>query len=43
MSNWYKYVIDKVIPEVKRYKNIIPIEMVATEGVAELKRLLKNP
>ena len=38
-----KYVIDKVIPEVKRYKNIIPIEMVATEGVAELKRLLKNP
>ncbi len=38
-----KYVIDKVIPEVKRYKNVIPIEMPATEGVVELKRLLTTP
>ena len=38
-----KYVIDKVIPEVKRYKNVIPIEMPATEGVVELKKLLKTP
>ncbi len=35
-----KYVIDKVIPEVKRYKNVIPIVMPATEGVIELKKLL---
>jgi NAD-dependent deacetylase len=38
-----KYVIDKVIPEVKRYKNVIPIVMPATEGVIELKKLLKIP
>lgn len=38
-----KYIIDKVIPEVKRYKNVIPIEMPATEGVIELKRRLKTP
>jgi NAD-dependent deacetylase len=36
-----KYVIDKRIPTVKRYANIVPIEKPATEGVAELKRLLK--
>ena len=35
-----KYVIDKKIPEVKRYRNIIPIETTATEGLAELKKLL---
>lgn len=35
-----KYVIDKKIPPVSRYKNVIPIEMPATEGAAELKKLL---
>ncbi len=35
-----KYVIDKKIPPVKRYKNVVPIELPATEGVAELKRIL---
>ncbi len=35
-----KYVIDKRIPEVKRYKNVKPIEMAATEGMAELLKLL---
>ena len=35
-----KYVIDKHIPPVSRYKNVIPIEMPATEGVRELRRLL---
>ena len=35
-----KYVIDKKIPPVKRYKNVIPIELPATEGMAELKRIL---
>jgi len=35
-----KYVIDKNIPPVSRYKNVIPIEKVATEGVVDLMRLL---
>jgi NAD-dependent deacetylase len=35
-----KYVIDKRIPEVKRYKGVKPIEMAATEGMAELLKLL---
>lgn len=35
-----KYVIDKSIPSVSRYKNVIPIEKPATEGMAELKRIL---
>lgn len=35
-----KYVIDKNIPPVSRYRNVIPIEMPATTGVMELKRLL---
>ena len=35
-----KYVIDKKIPPVSRYQNVIPIEMTATEGLAELKRIL---
>ena len=35
-----KYVIDKRIPQVIRYDNIIPIEMPATEGVVELARML---
>ncbi|WP_118950170.1 SIR2 family NAD-dependent protein deacylase [Taibaiella helva] len=34
-----KYILDKVIPEV-RYNNVIPIEKPATEGIAELLRLL---
>jgi NAD-dependent deacetylase len=39
-SDTPKYIIDKVIPEVGRYENIIAIEGTATEGVRELKRQL---
>ena len=39
-DNVKKYIIDKKLPEVKRYKHIIPIEMPATEGLVELKKLL---
>ena len=39
-ENVVKYVIDKHIPNVKRYRNVVPIEMSATAGVLELKRLL---
>jgi NAD-dependent deacetylase len=35
-----KYVIDKRIPPVSRYKNIVPIEKPATEGMRELLQLL---
>lgn len=35
-----KYVLDKSIPSVSRYKNIIPIEKPATLGVADLKNYL---
>lgn len=35
-----KYVIDKRIPSVDRYRNIIAIEKPATEGVKELKKFL---
>jgi len=35
-----KYVIDKHIPSVSRYKNVLPIEKPATEGVVELLQLL---
>ena len=35
-----KYVIDKSIPPVSKYKNVVPIEMPATEGVVELRRHL---
>jgi NAD-dependent deacetylase len=35
-----KYILDKRIPPVSRYNNVIPIEMAATKGIAELKRLL---
>jgi NAD-dependent deacetylase len=35
-----KYVIDKRIPPVNRYRNIIPIEKPATEGISVLKSLL---
>ena len=31
-----KYIIDKIIPEVEHYKNIIPIKGNATEGVKKL-------
>jgi NAD-dependent deacetylase len=36
-----KFVLDKVIPAVSRYQNVIPIEKPATEGVRELYRLLE--
>ena len=35
-----KYVIDKRIPPVNHFRNVVPIEMPATEGVIELKKLL---
>ncbi len=35
-----KYVLDKVIPPVHYYKNVIPIEKPATEGIEDLKRFL---
>ncbi len=35
-----KYVIDKAIPPVSRYSNIIPIEMPATAGAGKLKEYL---
>jgi NAD-dependent deacetylase len=35
-----KYVIDRRIPPVKRYQNVIPIEATATEGMAMLKETL---
>jgi NAD-dependent deacetylase len=35
-----KYVLDKNIPPVSRYRNVIPIEKPATEGAADLKRIL---
>jgi NAD-dependent deacetylase len=41
-DNVIKYVIDKRIPEVKRYKHVVPIEMPATQGIVELKKLLKK-
>ena len=37
-----KYIIDKNIPDVGGYSNIVTIEKPATEGVAELRRLLKE-
>lgn len=36
-----KYIIDKKIPSVGHYFNIIPLEGTATEGVERLKKLLK--
>ena len=36
-----KYIIDKKIPEVNHYRNIIKIEKSATAGVGELKYLLQ--
>ena len=37
-----KYIIDKKIPEVSRYRNIIPLEGTATEGIRRLTSLLYN-
>jgi len=37
-----KYVIDKQIPSVSRYSNVVAIEQPATSGMEELKRLLLN-
>lgn len=36
-----KYVLDKRIPSVNRYHNIMPIEKPATEGIDELIKLLR--
>ncbi len=36
-----KYIIDKKIPSVEHYFNIIPIKATASEGVKHLKKLLK--
>jgi NAD-dependent deacetylase len=35
-----KYIIDKVIPEVGKYENIIAIQGTATEGVGKLREIL---
>ncbi len=35
-----KYVLDKNVPPVSRYRNVIPIEKPATEGAAQLKQIL---
>ena len=35
-----KYVVDKRIPQVSKYRNVIPIELPATEGMVKLKELL---
>jgi NAD-dependent deacetylase len=37
-----KYVIDKSIPPMNYYRNVIPIEKPATQGIADLKSLLLN-
>lgn len=36
-----KYVIDKSLPPMGRYQNVVPIEMSATLGIEELKKQLK--
>ncbi len=41
-DNVPKYIIDKKIPAVSRYKNIITLEGTATEGVKALSKLLNN-
>ncbi len=35
-----KYVVDKVIPPVNRYRNVIAIEKPATTGMEEVRRML---
>ena len=37
-----KYIVDKSIPMVSQYRNIIPIKMPATEGMVEVRRLLER-
>jgi NAD-dependent deacetylase len=37
-----KYVLDKVIPPISRYSNVVRIEKPATEGVEYLKELLRE-
>jgi len=37
-----KYVIDKSIPPVRRYANVVPIEKSATEGVIDFVRMLNE-
>lgn len=37
-----KYIIDKSIPSVGKYRNIITLEMNATEGVKNLQEILKS-
>lgn len=37
-----KYIIDKSIPSVGKYKNVIKLEMNATEGVKKLQEILKR-
>jgi NAD-dependent deacetylase len=37
-----KYIIDKKIPPVNRYENIVVIEKSATEGVGELLKILNG-
>lgn len=39
-SDVKKYVIDRAIPPVSRYRNVVPIEMPATEGARKLKEYL---
>ena len=40
-ENVTKYVVDKSIPPVSKYRNIVPIEKPATEGMKELLALLR--
>ncbi|MEO6488648.1 MAG: Sir2 family NAD-dependent protein deacetylase [Ferruginibacter sp.] len=37
-----KYIIDKKLPSVNHYRNIIPLEKTATEGISELLKILTN-
>ncbi len=38
-----KYIVDKAIPMVRQYRNIIPREKPATEGMAEAQKRLRAP
>ena len=35
-----KYIVDKSIPMVQHYRNIIPVEKPATEGMEDVKQML---
>lgn len=37
-----KYIVDKNLPIVRQYRNIIPIEKPATQGMEELKQMLRK-